>query len=127
MNDGYNTHADASTAIELLQEEVDRGNGGDLCAKMRFMADGEPIAVEVRVGQTPVFELPIEIEPPLPADTPASAPNPEVEAVKSNILGWLLLSLKEAARLNVKGREAMTDIIISDIVSTASTVRRYVC
>lgn len=127
MNDESNTRVSASTAIELLQDEIDRGNDGDLGAKTRFMADGEPIAVEVRVGQTPVFELPIGIGAPLPRDIPATAPNPEVETIKSNILGWLNLALKEAARLNVEGRYGVCDRAMTAIQLAAKDVRRYVC
>lgn len=121
-----NINVNASQAIEQLQEEVDRGNDSSLRIKMRFCADGEPVAAEVRVGCTPVFELPIEIEPPL-TGTPASAPNLDVETVKTNVLGWLNLAVKEAARLNVKGRETMTDIVISEIQNAMGIVRRYVC
>lgn len=122
-----NVNVNASQAIELLQEEVDRGNDRGLYMKMRFCAGGEPVAAEVRVGQTPVFELPVEVEPPLPADTPASAPNAEVETVKSNVLGWLDLALKEAARLNVRGRESMCGLVMAEVQDAMETVRRYVC
>ena len=120
-----NTNVDACKAIELLQKEVDGGNGCGLRMKMRFCAGGEPKA-EVRVGGTPVFDLPVEIEPPLPAWSP-SAPNAEVEAVKSNVLGWLNLALKEAARLNVEGRRSMCDLVMTEVQNVMKTVRRYVC
>ena len=120
-----NTNVDACKAIELLQKEVDGGNGRSLRMKMRFCAGGEPKA-EVRVGGTPVFDLPVEIEPPLPAWSP-SAPNAEVEAVKSNVLGWLNLALKEAARLNVEGRRSMCDLVMTEVQNVMKTVRRYVC
>lgn len=121
-----NVNVNASQAIELLQEEVDRGNDRGLRMKMRFCAGGEPVAAEVRAGRTPVFELSVEIEPPL-TGTPASAPNLEVETVKSNVLGWLNLAAKEAARLNVPGRESMADLAITEIQKAAEAVRRYVC
>lgn len=121
-----NVNVNASQAIELLQEEVDRGNDRDLHLKMRFCAGGEPVAAEVRAGWTPVFELPVEIETPL-TGTPASAPNLEVETVKSNVLGWLNLAVKEAARLNVEGRESMADMVISEIQNAMGIVRKYVC
>ena len=122
-----NVNVNASQAIELLQEEVDRGNDRGLRMKMRFCADGEPVAAEVRAGWTPVFELPVEIEAPLPESTSPAAPNAEVEEVKSNVLGWLNLALKEAARLNVPGRRSMADMAISEIQNTMAVVRRYVC
>lgn len=122
-----NANVDACKAIELLQKEVDGGNGRGLRMKMRFCAGGEPAAAEVRVGGIPVFDLPVEIEPPLPDSTPPSAPNAEVEEVKSNILGWLKLALKETARLNVKGRESMCDLVMSEVLIAMKTVRRYVC
>lgn len=121
-----NVNVNAAQAIKLFQEEIDRGNDHDLYMKMRFCAGGEPVAAEVRVGCTPVFELPIEIEPPL-TGTPASAPNLEVETVKSNILGWLNLALKEAARLNVEGRESMCGLVMTEVQDAMETVRRYVC
>ena len=121
-----NTNVDACKAIEMLQKEVDGGNGCGLSMKMRFCAGGEPAAVEVRVGEIPVFDLPVEIEPPLSAWSP-SAPNAEAEAVKSNVLGWLNLALKEAARLNVKGRESMCDLVMTEMLNAMKTVRRYVC
>ena len=122
-----NTNVNAVQAIELLRDEVERGNDGGLSLKMRFCAGGEPVAAEVRVGGTPVFDLPVEIEPPLPESTPPSAPNAEVEEVKSNILGWLTLALKETARLNVKGRESMCDLVMSEVLNAMKTVRRYIC
>lgn len=121
-----NANVSASQAIEQLQEEVDRGNDGSLHMKMRFCAGGEPVAAEVQAGCTPVFELPIEIEPPL-TGTPASAPNLDVETVKTNVLGWLNLAVREAARLNVEGRETMADIVISEIQNAMGIVRKYVC
>ena len=121
-----NVNVNASQATELLQEEVDRGNDRGLRMKMRCCAGGEPVAAEVRAGWTPVFELPVEIEPPL-TGTPASAPNLEVETVKTNVLGWLNLAVKEAARLNVKGREAMADMVISEIQNAMGIVCKYVC
>ena len=121
-----NTNVNAFRAIELLREEVDGGNGCSLSMKMRFCAGGEPAAVEVRAGGTPVFDLPVEIEPPLSAWSP-SAPNAEVEAVKSNVLGWLNLALKEAARLNVEGRRSMCDLVMTEVQNVMKTVRRYVC
>ena len=122
-----NTNVNAVQAIELLQDEVERGNDGGLRLKMRFCAGGEPVAAEVRVGGTPVFDLPVEIEPPLPESTPPSAPNAEVEEVKSNILGWLTLALREPARLNIPGRMSMADMAMSEIQNTMSVVRRYIC
>ena len=122
-----NMNVNAFKAIELLQEKVDGGNDGGLRLKMRFCAGGEPVAAEVRVGGTPVFDLPVEIEPPLSESTPPSAPNVEVEKVKSNILGWLTLALKETARLNIPGRRSMTDMVMSEIQNTMSVVRKYVC
>ena len=121
-----NMNVNAFKAIELLQKEVDSGNDCDLRMKMRFCAGGEPRA-EVRVGGTPVFDLPVEIEPPLPDSTSPSAPNAEVEAVKSNILGWLTLALKETARLNVSCRRSMADTVTSEIQNVMTVVRRYVC
>ena len=120
-----NTNINAVQAIELLQNEVKRRNDSGLRMKMRFCAGGEPKA-EVRVGGTPVFDLPVEIEPPLSARSP-SAPNAEVEAVKSNVLGWLNLALKEAARLNVEGRRSMCDLVMTEVQNVMKTVRRYVC
>ena len=122
-----NTNINAVQAIELLQNEVERGNDSGLRMKMRFSAGGEPVAAEVRAGGFHVFDLPVEIEPPLPESTPPSAPNDEVEKVKSNILGWLTLALKETARLDVPGRRSMADMAMSEIQSTMSVVRRYVC
>ena len=121
-----NMSGNAFKAIELLQEKVDGGNDGGLRLKMRFCAGGEPVAAEVRVGGTPVFDLPVEIEPPLSTRSP-SAPNAEVEAVKSNVLGWLNLALKEAARLNVEGRRSMCDLVMTEVQNVMKTVRRYVC
>ena len=122
-----NANVNACKAIELLREEVDGGNGCGLRVKMRFCAGGEPAAAEVRVGGIPVFDLPVEIEPPLPDSTPPSAPNAEVEEVKSNVLGWLTLALKEAARLNVEGRRSMCDLVMTEVQNVMKTVRRYVC
>ena len=122
-----NTNVNVHQVIERLQDEVERGNDGGLRLKMRFCAGGEPAIAEVRVGGAPVFDLPVEIEPPLPESTPPSAPNAEVEEVKSNILGWLTLALRETARLNVSGRRSMADMVMSEIQSTMSVVRRYVC
>ena len=116
-----NTNVNACKAIELLQKEVDGGNGCGLRMKMRFCAGGEPAAAEVCVGCSPAFGLPVEIEPP------PSAPNAEVEAVKSNVLGWLNLALKEAARLNVEGRRSMCDLVMTEVQNVMKTVRRYVC
>lgn len=121
-----NMNVNAFKAIELLQEKVDSGNDCDLHMKMRFCAGGEPVTAEVRVGGTPVFDLPVEIEPPLSARSP-SAPNAEVEAVKSNILGWLTLALKETARLNVEGRKSMCNLVMTEVQNVMKTVRRYVC
>lgn len=122
-----NTNVNAHQVIELLQDEVERGNDGCLRLKMRFCAGGEPVAAEVRVGGTPVFDLPVEIEPPLPESTPPSAPNAEVEEVKSNILGWLTLALKETARLNVPGRMSQADTAMDEIQNAMIVVRRYIC
>ena len=122
-----NTNVNAVQAIELLQDEVERGNDGGLRVKMRFCAGGEPVAAEVRVGGVPVFDLPVEIEPPLPDSTPPSAPNAEVEEVKSNILGWLTLALKETARLNVPGRMSQADTAMDEIQNAMIVVRRYIC
>lgn len=121
-----NTNVNACKAIELLQKEVDGGNGCGLRMKMRFCAGGESAAAEVCVGGSPAFGLPVEIEPPLSARSP-SAPNAEVEAVKSNVLGWLNLALKEAARLNVEGRRSMCDLVMTEVQNVMKTVRRYVC
>ena len=122
-----NTNVNTVQAIELLQDEVERGNDNGLVMKMRFCAGGEPVMAEVCAGGTSVFDLPVEIELPLPESTPPSAPNAEVEEVKSNILGWLTLALKETARLNVPGRRSMADMVMSEIQSTMSVVRKYVC
>ena len=122
-----NTNVNAVQAIELLQDEVERGNDNGLVMKMRFCAGGEPVMTEVCAGGTSVFDLPVEIEPPLPESTPPSAPNAEVEEVKSNVLGWLKLALRETARLNVPGRRSMADMVMSEIQSTMSVVRRYIC
>lgn len=122
-----NTNVNTVQAIELLQDEVERGNDNGLVMKMRFCAGGEPVMAEVRAGGIYVFDLPVKIEPPLPESTPPSAPNAEVEEVKSNILGWLTLALKETARLNVKGRESMCDLVMSEVLNAMKTVRRYVC
>ena len=121
-----NTNVNAHQAIELLQDEVGRGNNSGLRMKMRFCAGGEPKA-EVRVGGTPVFDLPVEIEPPLPESTPPSAPNAEVEEIKSNILGWLTLALKETARLNVPGRMSQANTAMDEIQNAMIVVRRYIC
>ena len=125
-----NTNVNTVQAIELLQDEVERGNDNGLVMKMRFCAGGEPVMAEVRAGGIYVFDLPVKIEPPLPPlpeSTPPSAPNAEVEEVKSNILGWLTLALKETARLNVKGRESMCELVMSEVLNAMKTVRRYVC
>ena len=122
-----NTNVNTVQAIELLQDEVERGNDNGLVMKMRVCAGGEPVMAEVRAGGIYVFDLPVKIEPPLPESTPPSAPNAEVEEVKSNILGWLTLALKETARLNVKGRESMCDLVMSEVLNAMKTVRRYVC
>ena len=122
-----NTNINAVQAIELLQNEVKHRNDSGLRMKMRFCAGGEPVAAEVRAGGFHVFDLPVKIEPPLPESTPPSTPNDEVEKVKSNILGWLILALKETARLNIPGRRSMGDMVMSEIQNTMSVVRRYVC
>ena len=122
-----NTNVNAVQAIELLQDEVERGHDGGLRLKMRFCAGGEPVAAEVRVGGAPVFDLPVEIEPPLPESTPPSAPNAEVEEIKSNILGWLTLALKETARLNVPGRMSQANTAMDEIQNAMIVVRRYIC
>ena len=122
-----NTNVNAHQVIELLQNEVERGNDNGLRLKMRFCAGGEPAMAEVRVGETTVFDLPVEIEPPLPDSTPPSAPNAEVEEVKSNILGWLTLALKETARLNVPGRMSQADTAMDEIQNAMIVVRRYIC
>lgn len=122
-----NTNVNTVQAIELLQDEVERGNDNGLVMKMRFCAGGEPVMAEVRAGGIYVFDLPVKIEPPLPESTPPSAPNAEVEEVKSNILGWLTLALKETARLNIHGRMSMADMAMSEIQNTMSVVRRYIC
>ena len=122
-----NTNINAVQAIKLLQNEVERRNDSGLRMKMRFCAGGEPIAAEVRAGGIHVFDLPVKIEPPLHESTPPSSPNAEVEKVKSNILGWLTLALKETARLNVKGRESMCELVMSEVLNAMKTVRRYVC
>lgn len=122
-----NTNVNVIQAIELLQDEVERGNDNGLVMKMRFCAGGEPVMAEVRAGGIYVFDLLVKIEPPLPESTPPSTPNYEVEEVKSNILGWLILALKETARLNVPGRRSMADMVMSEIQNTMSVVRRYIC
>lgn len=122
-----NTNINAVQAIKLLQNEVERRNDSGLRMKMRFCAGGEPVVAEVRAGGFHVFDLPVKIEPPLPESTPPSTPNDEVEKVKSNILGWLTLALKETARLNVKGRESMCELVMSEVLNAMKTVRRYVC
>ena len=122
-----NTNINAVQAIELLQNEVKRRNDSGLRMKMRFCAGGEPVAAEVRAGGFHVFDLPVEIEPPLSESTPPSAPNAEVEEVKSNVLGWLTLALRETAGLNVPGRRSMADMVMSEIQNTMSVVRKYVC
>ena len=122
-----NTNVNAVQAIELLQDEVERGNDGGLRLKMRFCAGGEPAIAEVRVGGAPVFDLPVEIEQPLPESTPPSAPNAEVEEVKSNILGWLTLALRETARLNVPGRMSQANTAMDEIQNAMIVVRRYIC
>ena len=122
-----NTNVNAHQVIELLQDEVERGNDGGLRLKMRFCAGGEPVAAEVRVGGTPVFDLPVEIEPPLAESTPPSAPNAEVEEVESNIRGWLTLALKETARLNVPGRMSQANTAMDEIQNAMIVVRRYIC
>ena len=122
-----NTNVNTVQAIELLQDEVERGNDNGLVMKMRFCAGGEPVMAEVRAGGIYVFDLPVKIEPPLSESTPPSAPNAEVEEVKSNILGWLTLALKETARLNIPGRRSMADMVMSEIQNTMSVVRKYIC
>ena len=122
-----NTNVNAVQAIELLQDEVERGNDNGLVMKMRFCAGGEPVMAEVCAGGTSVFDLPVEIEPPLPESTPPSAPNAEVEEVKSNILGWLTLALKETTRLNIPARRSMADMVMSENQNTMSVVRKYIC
>ena len=122
-----NTNVNAHQVIELLQKEVDGGNGRDLRMKMRFCAGGETAAAEVCAGGSPAFRLPVEIEPPLPESTPPSAPNAEVEAVKSNVLGWLTLALRETARLNIEGRKSMCNLVMTEVQNAMETVRRYVC
>ena len=122
-----NTNVNAVQAIELLRDEVERGNDSGLRLKMRFCAGGEPAMAEVRVGETAVFDLPVEIEPPLPDSTPPTAPNAEVEEVKSNILGWLTLAFKETARLNVPGRMSQANTAMDEIQNAMIVVRRYIC
>lgn len=122
-----NTNVNAHQVIELLQDEVERGNDNGLRLKMRFCAGGEPAMAEVRVGGTSVFDLPVEIEPPLPDSTPPSAPNAEVEEVKSNILGWLTLALRETARLNVPGRMSQANTAMDEIQNAMNVVCRYIC
>ena len=122
-----NTNINAVQAIKLLQNEVERRNDSGLRMKMRFCAGGEPVMAEVRAGGIYVFYMPVKIEPPLSESTPPSAPNAEVEEVKSNILGWLTLALKETARLNVPGRRSMADMVMSEIQNTMSVVRKYIC
>ena len=122
-----NTNVNVHQVIERLQDEVERGNDGGLRLKMRFCAGGEPAIAEVRVGGIPVFDLPVEIEQPLTESTPPSAPNAEVEEVKSNILGWLTLALKETARLNVPGRMSQANTAMDEIQNAMIVVRRYIC
>ena len=122
-----NTNVNAVQAIELLRNEVERGNDHGLVMKMRFCAGGEPVMAEVCAGGIHKFDLPVKIEPPLSESTPPSAPNAEVEEVKSNILGWLTLALKETARLNIPGRRSMADMVMDEIQNTMSVVHRYIC
>ena len=122
-----NTNINAVQAIELLQNEVERGNDSGLRMKMRFSAGGEPVAAEVRAGGFHVFDLPVKIEPPLLESTPPSTPNDEVEKVKSNILGWLILALKETARLNIPGRRSRCNLVMTEVQNTMKTVRKYIC
>lgn len=116
-----------SALAGALEDLVAAGNDRPLSLKIDRDAEGTPWKAVVKAGLEPVFDLPLEIDPPLPSDTPPSAPNAEVEAVKANVLGWLNLALREAARLNVPGRESMADMAMSEIQAAMSAVRRYVC
>jgi len=120
-------NAKVSALRVMCDYELGRGNDAELVLRIGRDAEGVPYKAEVLAGKEPLLDLPIDVEPPLPADTPASAPNAEVEAVKSNVLGWLNMAIKEAARLNVPGRESMADLAITEIQKAAEAVRRYVC
>jgi len=116
-----------SELVELCRDELERGNDTELSMKIGRDAEGTPYKVEISAAGNPLFDMPIEIEGVLPDSTPASAPDLDVETVKSNVLGWLNLAMKEAARLNVKGREAMCDAAMTSIQNTMEDIRRYVC
>lgn len=116
-----------SELAEICADPSAADNDEPLRLRIGRDAEGTPWKAEILAGDEPLFDLPIDVEPPLPADTPASAPNAEVEAVKTNILGWLNLALKEAARLNVKGRESMCGFVMSEVQDAMKTVRKYVC
>lgn len=116
-----------SELAEICADPASADNDEPLRLRIGRDAEGTPWKAEILASDEPLFNLPIDVEPPLPADTPASAPNLEVEAVKSNVLGWLNLAVKEAARLNVPGRESMADLAITEIQKAAEAVRKYVC
>lgn len=116
-----------SELAELCREELERGNDPGLSMEIGRDAEGTPYKIEISAAGNPLFDMPVEIEGVLPDSTPASAPNLEVETVKFNVLGWLNLAVKEAACLNVKGREAMADMAISEIQNVMGIVRKYVC
>jgi len=111
----------------MCDYETEHGNNAELALRIGRDAEGTPCRAEVLAGNELLFDLPLEIDPQLPADTPPSAPNAEVEEVKSHVLGWLNLALRETARLNVPGRESMADAAMSEIQAAMSAVRRYVC
>jgi len=115
-----------SALREMCDYEMEHDNNAELVLRIGRDAEGTPYKAEVLAGKEPLFDLPIEIETPL-TGTPASAPNLEVETVKANVLGWLNLAVREAARLNVEGREAMADMVISEIQNAMGIVRKYVC
>lgn len=116
-----------SELAEICADSAAADNDELLRLMIRRNAEGTPWKAEILAGDEPLFDLPIDIEPPLPADTPASAPNAAVETVKFNIIGWLNMALMETARLNVPGRESMTDLVMTEIQKTIGVVRRYVC
>lgn len=116
-----------SELAEICADPAAADNDEPLRLRIGRDAEGTPWKAEILAGDEPLFDLPIEIEPPLPDDTPASAPNPDVETVKSQILGWLNMALRETARLNVKGRESMADMAMYEIQNAMNVVRRYVC
>lgn len=112
---------------EICQECERRGNDANLELVICRDAEGTPYKAEIAAGGDTLFDLPVDIEPVLNDDTPAEAPNLDVLVVKSNILGWLNLAIRETARLNIPGRYSMADTVITEIQKTMDTVRKYVC